>query len=490
MTADSNGGAARHPLDDDRTTSGAEVARREHTRPEETADQPWTSAERTRAAAPSVGASRDITGEREVERGAADELTAAQQLQAFSTRLIREQEPDALYAQLLDAAIALMQADAASVQRLDPEGPRLRLLASRNFHPQSELFWRWVDASSSSSCGQALAANGRVVIEDTEVSAGMANTQDLAEFRRCGLRAAQSTPLVSRNGERLGMLSTHWREPRRPRPKDFALFDVLARQAADLIERSQAEAALRQSEQHLRQLNERLEVRVRERTVEINELVTRLIDAHEEERRRIAQDIHDQVGQQMTALRMNLEALQTHAAGRPALMEQAERTQRIAEALDQSIDFLTWQLRPAALDHLGLPAALQNLVREWSARFAIAAEFVPDGGDERLPRHVEANLYRIVQEALLNIAKHADATHVVVTLSNRPGQLTLVIEDNGRGFHPRSTSAERGQAGLGLVGMRERAALLGGRLEVDSAPDHGTSICVSVPETDVIPDGM
>jgi len=182
----------------------------------------------------------------------AAELEAAQRLQSVSTKLFSEQQPEVVYEQLLDAAMALMKADAASVHMLDPDGLRLKLLASRNFHPESAAYWQWVDAGFKTSCGMALETNSRFVIEDAESWAEMAETQDLLEYRRSGVRSSQSTPLIGRDGKRLGMISTLWREPHRPASGDFDLFDVLARQAADLIERSQSERALRMSEERLR----------------------------------------------------------------------------------------------------------------------------------------------------------------------------------------------------------------------------------------------
>ena len=148
--------------------------------------------------------------------------------------------------------MALMRSDAASVQMLDPESTYLRLLASKNFHPDSEAYWQRVDAGSASTCAKALRRGTRVVVPNIEACDFMVGTRDLEEYRRSGLRAVQSTPLVSRDGRPLGMISTHWREVHNPATGDFHLFDVLARQAADLIERAQAEAALHASEARLR----------------------------------------------------------------------------------------------------------------------------------------------------------------------------------------------------------------------------------------------
>jgi len=281
------------------------------------------------------------------------------------------------------------------------------------------------------------------------------------------------------------MISTHWREVHQPSERELGMLDLLARQAADLIERRTSEQALRDSEARLHELNEDLEGRVRDRTAQIRAMFTRLLSAQEEERRRIARDLHDQLGQQMTALRMNLEALQLKSRDHPPIAEQTERTQRLAEEVDRAVDFLTWDLRPPALD-VGLVAAIRTLVTGWSRRFGIAADVAaPDGDDLPLRRDTEANLYRLVQEALHNVVKHAAATHAAVVLERRDGELVLAVEDNGRGFVPSRLREGAEGRGLGLISMRERATLAGGHFEMESAPGAGTSICVRVPLVEV-----
>jgi signal transduction histidine kinase len=207
-------------------------------------------------------------------------------------------------------------------------------------------------------------------------------------------------------------------------------------------------------------------------------LFARLISAQEEERRRFARDLHDQLGQPMTALRMNLEALRKKAGGATGFADQLARTERLADELDQSIDFLAWALRPPALDHFGLAPALRNLVTVWSERFGIEAGFEVAGNvDTRLPRDVEANLYRVAQEALHNVVKHAQATSVNVRLERNGEESVLVVEDDGRGFDGNGTSSE----GLGLVSMRERATLAGGQFEIHARPSGGTAVSIRVP---------
>jgi len=191
---------------------------------------------------------------RQSEQQLAREMAGAKTLQSISTRLISESTPESLYEQILDAAMELMASDAASVQMLAADHTSLRLIAWRNFHPDSAAFWQRVAVRAASTCSKALSDNERVVVTDVEASEFMAGTEDQREYRRSGIRAVQSTPLRSRSGRLLGMLSTHWRTPHDPSEEDFRFFDVLARQAADLIERTLAEEALRESEQRFRRI--------------------------------------------------------------------------------------------------------------------------------------------------------------------------------------------------------------------------------------------
>jgi len=173
-------------------------------------------------------------------------------LQEISTLLIQEGNLDSLYDRVLSAAIELMTADMGSMQTFHSEQGELRLLTGWGFHPASASFWKRVHIHNASSCGMALSAGHRVVVPDIESCDSMAATGDLDECRRSGIRAMQSTPLVSRSGRLLGMISTHWREPHQPTERALRSLDVLARQAADLIERSQAEATLRENEERFR----------------------------------------------------------------------------------------------------------------------------------------------------------------------------------------------------------------------------------------------
>src|SRR3954471_24327178 len=206
------------------------------------------------------------------------------------------------------------------------------------------------------------------------------------------------------------------------------------------------------------------------------EFLGRLVFAQEDERRRIAREMHDQFGEQLTALALSIRMLKDACAEEDPRRSLVDTIEQIAQRLDRDVDQLVWQLRPTALDDLGVRAAVANYIQDWSARVGITASLHSSGLlDQRLPADAETALYRIVQEALTNVAKHANATNVEIILERRGANVVLVIEDNGIGFEPEMDGSVHG---FGLLGMRERAALVGPALDIESSPGAGTTIFV------------
>ena len=207
-------------------------------------------------------------------------------------------------------------------------------------------------------------------------------------------------------------------------------------------------------------------------------LLRKVVTAQEEERGRIARNLHDQLGQRLTELRLSLERIQARV-GVPADGDDDElsRTLALVQTIDSEVGFLAWELRPAVLDHLGLGVALPRYVREWSEHYGIETKYAGDGvPSDGMSREAEIALYRIAQEALTNVAKHAHASRVDILLESRDGYLVLVVEDDGVGFDPEHTTTR--ERGIGLLGMRERAGLIGAQFELESSSGEGTSIFV------------
>lgn len=193
----------------------------------------------------------------------ASELESAKVLQSVSSLLIEDTKPDELYERIIEAGMAIMHSQFGSLQLLRPDQGKLQLIGWRNFHPDSAAYWQEVEVVTGTSCGSALAHGERVIIPDVDECETLKGTKSLHHYRLSGIKAVQSTPLTARDGTIIGMISTHWREPRMPDERELRLFDVLVRQAADFIERTSTQEALRESERHAKTLLAELQHRVR-----------------------------------------------------------------------------------------------------------------------------------------------------------------------------------------------------------------------------------
>jgi two-component system, NarL family, sensor histidine kinase DevS len=273
---------------------------------------------------------------------------------------------------------------------------------------------------------------------------------DQASARRLGVSSGLYVPLVVQ-GRPIGVVIAHDKQGG-PDPRftddDLRVAEALTARAAvavDLTERVSRDA------------------------------VRRVVEAQEAERARVARELHDETGQALTSMLLALKPLE-QAVGGPEARQAVEGLRELVVATLQDVRRLAVQLRPAALDDFGLPAALTRLAATVSEQSGTQVDLEAHLGEQRLAGEVETTLYRIVQEALTNVVKHAEATRASVTLTRKPGSVVAVVEDDGRGF---DVAAANG--GLGLIGMRERLAVVGGRLSIEASPGSGTTLVAEVP---------
>lgn len=246
---------------------------------------------------------------------------------------------------------------------------------------------------------------------------------------------------------------------------EISLVRETAERAWPSVERARAEHARQASEQREREIRER------------DTLRRMLVAAEEEERRRLSRDLHDEVGQRLTALGLGLRALADDAPAGAQLRRRCGELSELTALLGRELHALALRIRPVALDDFGLEAAVEGFADEWSKRLNIATKLDIDLGATRLPPTIETGIYRIVQEALTNIARHSGAGRASILVQRRGGQVSVVIEDDGHGIDEQK-SARPG--GLGLPGIRERVALLDGELTIESS-SAGMSLFILMP---------
>jgi signal transduction histidine kinase len=263
-----------------------------------------------------------------------------------------------------------------------------------------------------------------------------------------------------------------------------------------LEEQRRTERELREAHEQLADRAKQLETLVKSRTAKLAEsneqlrreiaereqLRRKLLRAQEEERRRIARELHDQMGQNLTALNVGLKSL-LEGQSRSGLGNRVQRLQELATQTASDLHRVAVELRPAALDDLGLVKAIRALIETWSRRYRIDVDF--EAGQYKaagISSEIETILYRIIQEALNNVAKHSGGTRVALVLRRTEEQVQAIIEDNGRGFAIRGTSQSgNGSGRLGLLGIQERLGIVGGEFKIESAPKRGATLFVRIP---------
>ena len=248
----------------------------------------------------------------------------------------------------------------------------------------------------------------------------------------------------------------------------------------EIVRRKEVEKALKKSERYSSQLL----AKSLELQKQLQHLSHQVLQAQEEERKRISRELHDDIAQVLTAISFHLAVLKKEAAPNgKSLKKKIAHTQRLVEKSVDIVHQFASQLRPPALDDLGLIPALHSYVKDFAKRTGLAVHFTSFTRDrtELLDSDKRTVLYRVVQEALSNVAKHAQASRVNVNIRKLRGVIRMEVQDDGKSFEVRGVLSTQRNKGLGLLGMRERVEMVGGRFAVESSPGKGTTIRAEIP---------
>jgi signal transduction histidine kinase len=414
---------------------------------------------------------------RQTEKQLEAELRDSRLLQEISAQLIHEQNVSALYEKIIDGAVAIMRSEFASMQMLYPErgkGGELLLLAFRGFNPQAAKFWQWVRADSESTCGVALRTGQRVIAADVENCDFMAGTEDLATYLQTGIRAVQTTPLFSRDGKLVGMISTHWQRPHQPSERDLRLLDILARQAADLIERRRAEEALREADRRKDEFLGMLSHELRNPLAPICSVVTLLQlqgdVATPELRAQACGILERQVGHlvrlvddllDVSRITRGTLGLQPCTVELAAIVHSAVETSR--PLIDAASHELELDLPREPVRTVGDPVRLAQLVTNVLNN---AARYTPPGGQIRLA------LRRDGAEAVISVRDNG----IGIEPAALPGIFEMFAQAAG------TRSRFPGGLGVGLALARRLAEMHGGTLQgASEGPGRGSEFVVRLP---------
>ncbi|MEJ2556016.1 MAG: GAF domain-containing protein [Anaerolineae bacterium] len=367
----------------------------------------------------------------------------------------RQQDLDGMLDNALRRVLDLMNLKAGWILLLEANGAKPRVVCSVDI-PAGVTRQEEQEGFPHCQCGTLIEERRPLVITPLDETCPMYGLR-LADGRVVGGHAA--VPLVSKSRV-LGTLNIACASFDCLSDQELQLLGAIGRQLGVAVE------------------NARLWKEVRQKEAARGQLLEKIITAQEEERKRIARELHDGASQSLTSLMVGLKVLAGLRSPDEISQHLSSLRDVVAETLETVHD-MALELRPSLLDDMGLVAALDRYVVEYQRRFDIRVDSRAVGFEgRRLPPHIETTLYRIVQEALTNVARHSGAQHASVLLEWTGHHVRAIVEDNGRGFDVSLAGQERK---LGLYGMEERATLIGGRLRIESQPDEGTTIVADVP---------
>jgi len=409
-----------------------------------------------------MGVSRDISEMKRAEqelKHRADEFTALYQ----TTRdLTTQYDLPALLQTIVERAANLLGAPGGGIYLFDRERGDLRFEAVKGLHKPP--------TGTRLALGEGLA--GRVAqSRQPMIVVDYGNSEYRSpKFAGLPITAVVEVPMLYQ-GELIGVLSVYEFEStaRKFVRADSRLLELFAAHAASAVYNATLFDQVCAGRERLQMLS------------------ASLIRAQEDERRHIARELHDEIGQALTGIQLNsqvVESFVTDETGRALLNDNMAAIERLL----QQVRGLSLDLRPSMLDDFGLVAALEWLVNRQAQGVGLAIELVTDPVEQRAPADIETVCFRVVQEALTNAARHAHATHVRIELKHHASELRLVIQDDGMGFDPeQALKRARGGESFGLLGLHERVLLVGGRIEIRSAPEQGTRIEALFPLTSPAP---
>jgi PAS domain S-box-containing protein len=363
---------------------------------------------------------------------------------------------DELLQELLARLRRVLNADTAGVQLLDEEGQKLYTRAVDGLHHDG---YPDIRVPLGKGVSGRIAAEGHPMIVDDYSTVDLAGIEGIERAQALAMtRSVMGAPL--RAGDKVvGVVSVASRSPRRFTEEDLKLLLLVADRAAPAVERARLLETVREGRERQKALSHRL------------------LTAQEEERRRLAVELHDELGQILTAVKISLASLDRLPGGATAPAPLRDTIASVDQAMERVRD-LALDLRPSVLDDLGLPAALRWYVDRFARTAHVEAHLTIDAVPH-LAAELETVCFRVAQEALTNVARHAHARHVWVDLHLLPGGLELDVRDDGQGFNTTTARGHAlGGASVGLLGMQERVALVGGEFELRSAPGDGTRVRV------------